>query len=332
MRYFLFIISCSLALAFCQSEQLFQIPKGFPKPDYNFKQNKLSKEKIALGRRLFYDPILSKDSTISCATCHSPYNAFAHTDHDLSHGIDGKIGTRNSPALMNLAWQKSFMWDGAINHLDMQALAPISHPAEMNEDIAHVIKKLQKTTYYPQAYYTAFGDSSISGEYTLKAIAQFMLTLVSADAKYDQVRLKKAKFTPQEQNGYQLFKKNCATCHQEPLFSTYQFANNGLPIDSTLNDWGRVKITQNPADSFKFKIPTLRNIEFSYPYMHDGRFKKLSQVINHYSNEIVHNTTLSPALKQPIRLSNNEKIDVIAFLLTLSDKNFIFNPNHTPPK
>ncbi len=327
MRYLLFCLGFWMLFSFFEKENnLFYVPRNWPKPVYNFKNNLLTEQKVLLGRNLFYDPLLSRDNTISCASCHSPFNAFAHVDHNLSHGIEDRIGTRNSPTLMNLAWHQSFMWDGAINHLDMQALAPISHPAEMDEKIENVILKLNRTKKYKSLYFNAFGDSIATGERTLKAISQFMLTLVSANSKYDLVKQHKAKFTLQEKNGYKLFQKHCASCHQEPLFTNLKFENNGLKVDSKLNDIGRMKITQNAKDSLKFKVPTLRNIEFSYPYMHDGRFKKLNQVMNHYTNEIQHSSTLAENLRKPIALTSNEKVDIIAFLLTLTDKEFLFNP------
>ena len=202
----------------------------------------------------------------------------------------------------------------------------------MDENIAHVVIKLQESKLYPKLFYMAFGDSVITGEHTLKAISQFMLTLVSSDSKYDSVMRKQSVFTSQENNGYILFKKNCASCHTEPLFTNDDFRNNGLPVDTTLNDFGRYRITKNPSDSLKFRVPTLRNIEFSYPYMHDGRFKKLSQVMNHYTNGIEKNKTLAPELQQPIVLTSNEKVDIIAFLLTLTDKSFLFNAKYYYPK
>ncbi|MFN0200378.1 MAG: cytochrome-c peroxidase [Bacteroidia bacterium] len=310
----------------------FVVPQNWGKPAYNFQQNPLSEEKILLGRVLFYEPLLSLDSSISCANCHSQYSAFTHVDHELSHGIGDSIGNRNSPALMNLAWHKRFMWDGSIHHLDMQSLAPITHPKEMGEKMENVVVKLQKTKRYPPLFYQAFGDSTVTGEHLLKAISQFMLTLVSANAKYDKVMRKEAEFTEQEQRGYQLFLQHCNSCHTEPLFTNHEFANNGLPIDSTLNDWGRMNITQNPKDSLLFKIPTLRNIEFSYPYMHDGRFKKISEILKHYTTNIQPSKTLAPALQKPLALSANEKVDIIAFLLTLTDKEFLFNPAYSYPK
>jgi cytochrome c peroxidase len=313
-------------------EELFSIPLNWPKPSYDFTKNPLSSSKVELGRALFYDPILSRDNSISCASCHSPYNAFAHVDHDLSHGIDNKIGTRNAPALMNLAWKRDFMWDGAINHLDMQALFPITHPKEMDEKIENVVAKLQRSKLYPSLYLEAFGDSTISGEHTLKALSQFMLTLISCNSKYDSVMQKQVVFTAQEKNGYRLFQLNCAACHTEPLFTNLNFENNGLALDTALNDYGRMLVTKNYNDSLKFKVPTLRNIEFTYPYMHDGRFKKLSEVILHYTNGIIVSPTLSSQLIKPISLNANERVDLLAFLLSLSDKSFLFDSRYSYPK
>jgi cytochrome c peroxidase len=233
---------------------------------------------------------------------------------------------------MNLAWHNNFMWDGAINHLDMQALAPITNRTEMDETIEHVVEKLQADKTYPSQFYAAFGDSLITGAHFLKAISQFMLTLVSANSKYDQVVLKKEKFTTQEQNGYKLFQKHCNACHTEPLFTNLKFENNGLPVDTLLQDRGRLNVTQNEADAYKFKVPTLRNIEFSMPYMHDGRFKRLSEVLKHYTSERRSSPTLSKLLSKPITLTSNEKVDVIAFLLTLTDRSFLFDPRFSYPK
>ena len=291
----------------------------------------MSEDKIQLGRALFYDPILSRNNMISCASCHSQFSAFTHVDHALSHGIEDKIGFRNSPALMNLAWQASFMRDGSINHLDMQALAPISNPDEMDENITHVVFKLQASKLYPKLFYKAFGDSVITGEHTLKAISQFLLSLVSSNSKYDSVMRKQSVFTSQENNGYILFKKNCSSCHTEPLFTNDDFRNNGMPVDTTLNDFGRYRVTRNPSDSLKFKVPTLRNIEFSYPYMHDGRFSNLEDVLEFKVNGIQDSPTLDPYLKKVIKLSSKEQKAIISFLNTLTDFNFIGNPLFSEP-
>lgn len=332
-RYLFGLLLLFIMWAFSPMKQdLFKVPFGWPQPVYNFSNNPLKASQVELGRALFYDPVLSRNNTISCVSCHSPYNAFAHNDHDLSHGIEDKIGTRNAPALMNLAWSTLFMWDGAINHLDVQSLAPISNPTEMDEKIENVVGKLQQSPLYTKLFYRAFGDSVITGEHTLKAIAQFMLTLQSCQSRYDSVMRHETSFTAQEQNGYRLFRQHCAACHTEPLFTNNGFENNGLPVDSTLKDIGRMKITRNPSDSLKFKVPTLRNIEFSSPYMHDGRFKRLSDVLKHYSDGIEHQPTLSEQFKTPIVLSSNEKVDLTAFLLTLTDKDFLFNPKYSYPK
>ncbi len=328
------IILLSVVLCAFQiiKEPLFSVPINWPKPAYNFSKNPLTEQKVELGRVLFYDPILSKNNEISCASCHSPFTAFTHVDHDLSHGIDDRVGTRNSPALMNLAWHSSFMWDGAINHLDMQALAPISHPDEMGEKIENVVLKLQHTKNYPSLFFRAFKDSNITGEHTLKAISQFMLTLVTSNSKYDSVMRKQTQFTVQQKNGYTIFQKNCASCHAEPLFTNLQFENNGLAVDTTLNDYGRMKVTKNKNDSLKFKVPTLRNIEFSFPYMHDGRFKTISAVLKHYTTGVKQSKSLSVHLQKPIILTSNEKVDLTAFLLTLTDKSFLFNSKFGYPK
>lgn len=307
-------------------------PKYFPKPVYQFEQNQSNDLKIELGRTLFYDPILSLDNTISCASCHNPFNAFAHVDHNLSHGINDKIGKRNAPVLFNLAWHKSFMWDGAINHLDVQALAPISHPDEMGETMSNVLLKLNRNQIYKQLFYQAYGDSQINTERTLKSISQFLLSLISSNSKYDSMLLGKIQFNTQEQNGYRLFKLHCNSCHKEPLFSDFSFKNNGLSLDTGLNDFGCYSISLLPNDSFKFKVPTLRNVEFSYPYMHDGRFKTLAQVMNHYNSIDLNNKKISTELQRNLNLSSNEKVDIIAFLRTLTDKKFLFNPQHAYPK
>lgn len=328
---YILILTVIGSMAFLDGKwDLLVYPSYFPQPTYQFEDNPLKSEKVNLGRVLFYDPILSRDHSTSCASCHSPYNAFAHTDHDLSHGIDDQIGTRNAPPLFNLAWQKTFMWDGAIHHLDMQALAPISHPKEMGSSIVKVVEKLQASAVYPTLFAKAFEDSVITGQHLLQALSQFQLTLVSARAKYDEVKAGQAAFTVQEENGYALYQRNCSGCHTEPLFSSYEMANNGLPLDTTLNDFGRGTITKQAQDSLKFKIPSLRNLSITYPYMHDGRFRKLRHVIQHYTEGI--QDLAQTDLKNKIQLSSNEKADLIAFLLTLNDKAFVFDPKHQFPK
>lgn len=307
----------------------FETPKNWEKPVYDFSKNPLTEEGFQLGRKLFYDPILSRDNTISCASCHLQQTGFAHVDHDLSHGIDGRIGTRNALTLQNLAWSKIIMYDGAVNHLEVQPLAPITNHDEMDENFENVVKKLNHSPEYKTLFYNAFGTNTITGQLTLKAITQFVVSLKTCNSKYDKVKNGTEKFTEIEEKGYALFQKNCGSCHKEPLFTIDEYKNNGLPIDSTLIDLGRMKVTKNSKDSLLFKVPTLRNIEFTFPYMHDGRFNTLTEVIKHYNSGIVKSKTLSKVLEKPMNLTDNERVELIAFLKTLTDKEFLFNKRYS---
>lgn len=307
-------------------------PSYFPKPVYDFNSNQLSEKKIALGRMLFYDTRLSKNNSISCASCHSSYNAFAHTDHNLSHGINDIQGRRNAPALFNLAWQNTFMWDGAVHHLDMQPLAPISHSDEMGSSIQEVVIKLNQEPLYLEWFKEAFNDSIITGEYVLKALSQFQLTLISANSKYDQFLRGEVNLNSKELKGLSLFEKHCNSCHKAPLFSSYEYKNNGLTLDSTLLDYGRYEITNNEKDTLLFKVPSLRNLSFTYPYMHDGRYRYLKEVINHYNTLDTKNVILSKDLKKSFKLSDEDKVNLTTFLLTLNDTSFVFNTAYQYPK
>ena len=308
-------------------EVKFSTPKGWPKPHYTFKNNPLTLQGFELGRELFYDPILSADSSISCASCHLSFTAFTHADHKLSHGYLGLIGTRNSPVLINLAWNTSFMWDGSINNIETQALTPITNPVEMNSKLPDVLTKLSNSYKYKKLFYKAFKDSAATSQNLFKALAQFTANLISHNSKYDSVmrKEKNVSFTLSELNGYALFKKNCASCHTEPLFTNFSFENNGLQMDSLLKDIGRMKITGKASDSLKFKVPTLRNIEFSAPYFHDGRVNKLKEAVEHYVSDMHESPTLAKQLRKRIDLTKEEKKELIAFLKTLSDKSFLYN-------
>lgn len=309
----------------------FEVPKGWPQPKYDFKRNSLTEEGFQLGRHLFYDPILSRDNTISCSSCHLQQTGFTHVDHQLSHGIEGKIGTRNSMALINLAWNKNFMWDGGVNNLEVQAINPITSPVEMDEKLENVIVKLQQSDKYKKLFTSAFGDDEVTSQRILKALTQFTIMLKSSNSKYDKVMRKEENFTQQEQRGYDLFKTNCASCHKEPLFSNDKFEKNGLAIDTTLNDLGRIKITNKKEDYLRFKVPTLRNIQFTFPYMHDGRFKTLTEVVKHY-NSLGNDKNLPKELAKPMKLSDNDRVDLLLFLKTLTDNEFLFDKRFSFPK
>lgn len=310
----------------------FDVPDKWPKPAYDFSQNPLTEEGFQLGRNLFYDPILSRDKTISCASCHSPNNSFTHVDHNVSHGIDGRKGTRNSLALINLAWSKNFMWDGGVNNLEVQPINPITNSLEMDESLENAIAKLEKSPKYKELFTKAFGDQKVTSQRLLKALAQFTGMLVSSNSKYDKVMRHEASFTAQEQKGYALFKANCASCHKEPLFCDDKFENNGLTPDDYYKDGGRIKITKNAKDSLRFKVPTLRNIELTGPYMHDGSIKTLEMVLFHYTEDIYQSPTLSKQLDKKIILTEEGKKDLLAFLKTLTDENFINNPRFQVPR
>lgn len=307
------------------------IPKGFPKPVYNFKENKITPEGFMLGRKLFYDPILSKDNFTSCASCHQQFAAFAHIDHALSHGIAGKIGKRNVPALQNLIWSNSFMWDGGINHLDLQPLAPMTCETEMGETLENILVKLQSDSLYPKLFYAAFKDSVITTTYLTKSLSQFVALMISSDAKYDKVISGKENFSDNEMNGLKLFRRHCANCHQEPLFTDNSFRNNGLNPDSTLMDKGYGAISGIAEENYKFKVPSLRNVEMTYPYMHDGRFKNLNQVMNHYSNGKYYTDNYDKSIERNKNLSDKDKANIIAFLKTLTDKTFLYDRRFADP-
>ena len=298
----------------------------WPEPVYNFEQNPISEEGFQLGRQLFYDPMLSRDNTISCANCHLQFTGFTHVDHSVSHGIEGRKGTRNSPVLINLAWNSTFHWDGGVNHLDVQAINPIQHEAEMDNSLENVLKYLNNSKDYRSAFFEVFGDSTATSQSLMRAISQFTVSLVSSDSKYDQYIRGEVEFTNQEKNGLKLFEKLCNSCHTAPLFNSNQFASNGLSIDTAFNDLGRYTITKVGSDSLKFRIPTLRNIEHTYPYMHDGRFHKLREVVQYYAEELDRsNPYLSDELKAGMKLSENDQKDLVAFLCTLTDRSFLYN-------
>lgn len=299
------------------------IPDGWPTPQYNYNNNPLTADGFTLGRTLFYDPLLSLNNTISCGSCHQQFAAFSHSGHDVSHGINGLLGNRNSPTLQNLNWNTSFMHDGGILNIEVMPLAPITNPVEMNETMTNVVSKLSSSSKYKQLFTKAFGDELVNSQRIFKAIAQFMGTMYSYNSKYDKVKSGKEAFTVQEQDGYNLFVNKCASCHKEPLFTDYQFRNNGISVNLAYNDSGRAHITGNVLDKYKFKTPSLRNIEKSSPYMHDGRFTTLDQCVNHYSSGVVSSATLDPLLIGGISLTTQNKNDLIAFLKTLTDTKYL---------
>ncbi len=307
----------------------FQKPANFPAPSYHFATNPVTKDGFELGRKLFYDPALSANNTISCGSCHIQTAAFTHHGHSVSHGIFDSLGIRNAPPIMNLAWSTSFMWDGGIADLDLQAIAPITNHVEMGETMANVLQKLRNSNAYPPLFKKAYGSEEINTSTFLKSLSQFMLMCISSNSKYDSViRNQGAVFTPDEQAGYVLVKQKCTPCHQEPLFTDYSFRNNGISV-SGVNDLGRYLITQHDSDKYKFKVPSLRNLAYSAPYMHDGRFFTLDAVLDHYTSQVQNTPNLDPQFKQGsqlgIALTADEKLKTIAFLNTLNERGFLLD-------
>lgn len=294
--------------------------------------NPLTREGIALGRRLFFDPLLSTDSTVSCATCHLPHLAF--TDGQAqSIGVHGRRGRRNAPTLLNVGYlYKGLFWDGRVATLEAQSLHPVTDSMEMANTWAEVERRLRRHAEYPALFRQAFGirrSSQIDSILVAKALAQFQRTLISANAKFDRKMRGELAFTPQEQRGWTIFfdasmdvpHSECAHCHADPLFTTLEFANNGIDAVSSLErfpDRGRGAVTGNHYDNGMFRVPTLRNIALTAPYMHDGRFATLEQVIDHYASGGHYADNLNPNI-MPLRLRPADKADLIAFLHTLTD-------------
>jgi len=336
----LYILGCLLPLLFScsSSESDYQdialnvnIPANFPPMVYDVSVNPPTQKGFELGRKLFYDGRLSSDGLVSCAFCHIQENAFTHHGHTVSHGVDNRVGTRNSPAIQNLAYQNVYMWDGATSHLDLQPLIPLTSEVEMNGDLTAIVPMMKGDSAYKKLFEAAFPGQDITVETMLKALSQFMVMMVSSDSKFDKYRRNEAggNLTEQELEGYSLFNQNCASCHATDLMTDNSFRNNGLAVNPLVNDTGRYKVTGNDADRYKFKVPSLRNVALTAPYMHDGRFGSLEAVLNHYANGISDSPTLDPLLKRHgtmgIPLTADEKMAIVAFLNTLTDTDFVTN-------
>jgi cytochrome c peroxidase len=308
----------------------FERPSNFPAPVYHFSTNQVTKNGFELGRKLFYETILSADNSISCGSCHIQTSAFTHHGHSLSHGIFDRMGTRNSPPIMNLAWSTSFMMDGGVADLDLQPVLPITNHVEMDETMANVLQKLRASPTYPALFKKAYGTEEITTNNFLKSLSQFMVMCVSSNSRYDSIMRKEGNknFTSEEQEGRLLVQQKCGNCHTEPLFTDNSFRNNGLSI-SMENDEGRFKVTEIISDKYKFKVPSLRNLAYTAPYMHDGRLLTLDAVLDHYTSQIKNTPNLDPQFQQNDRLgiplTATERIKILAFLNTLNDRIFLFD-------
>jgi cytochrome c peroxidase len=309
-------------------------PLGFPNMNIP-ENNTMTAEGIVLGKKLFHDPILSGDGTQSCASCHLQIAGFSDTNR-FSKGIDGLFGDRNASTIINAGWNTTNFWDGRAITLEDQAFDPVVSPTEMNNTWKNVENTLNTSVTYKELFRKAFNINDIDSTHVVMAIAQFERTLISANSRYDKYLRQELQLTPSELNGYVIFnteKGDCFHCHGTEMFMDNLFHNNGLDTEPFL-DLGLAKVTGLASDNGKFKTPTLRNIEFSAPYMHDGRFSKLGDVVDHYNSGLNYSSTIDPLMKKlnigGLQLTNQEKQDLIAFLKTLSDPDFITNSDFTP--
>lgn len=313
------------------------VPRNFPPPAYGPEQNPPDRATFELGRSLFYDPLLSADGTISCASCHRQSDAFADANQRLSAGVHGRPGARNAPPLQNLRWRRTLMWDGAVAHIEVLPLAPLTNQQEMGEQLPNVLTKLNRHPDYPARFARIYGPGPITSYQFLRALAQFTAALTSADSRYDHyVRQEPGgTLTDAELRGLTAFRASCASCHATDLFTDETYRNNGLDRRFA-PDSGRAHITGRLGERGLFKVPSLRNVARTAPYMHDGRFRTLPEVLDHYDHGVQESATLDPLLRHPdgrrgIRLSARQRTDLLAFLQTLTDDEFLHNPQFAPP-
>jgi cytochrome c peroxidase len=320
-----------------QGKTLYPISVGAHLPTVSFpKDNPPTVPGVALGKALFHDTRLSKDQTLACASCHHQQFAFADPGKAFSAGVNGSLGGRNAMPIFNLAWGTEFFWDGRAKGLRHQALMPIQDAHEMAETLPEVVRKLKLDASVTAMFADAFGSKEVTAEKIGLALEQFMLTLISQDSKFDKVMSGQGKFSEEEKRGFELFLTehdplrglfgaDCFHCHGGPLFTNNHFMNIGLPSQGKM-DSGRAKVTGDAADHNKFRTPSLRNIALTGPYMHDGRFETLEQVIDHYDHGVERSATLDPNLaKHPaegLKLKPEDKAALVAFLKTLTDPAF----------
>jgi cytochrome c peroxidase len=306
----------------------FETPKGFPEPDLPA-DNVLTKERAALGEKLFHDTILSIDGTVSCAACHVVEFAFSD-DVDLSRGFEGRLGKRNSMPLFNLAWKEHFFWDGRAKTIREQVLKPIQDHLEMAANLDRVIYRLNRRNDYRKDFQTTYGEGPVTKEKLGLALENYLLTIVSHDSKYDRVLAKKETFSKVEERGRMLFftphhkgGAGCFECHSGPNFSDHRFRNNGLRLIEDLDDQGVFQVTGKEEDKLKFATPSLRNIAITGPYMHDGRFAELKEAVAHYNSPLHQSATLDQKLKAGgLGLPQKDLAALVAFLETLTDPKF----------
>lgn len=303
------------------------IPENFPEFNSSFYTNKPTQYGVELGHRFFNDKRFSVDNTISCASCHQQSSAFADNEKQAI-GVFGRIGLRNTPPIQNLAFMKFYNWDGNKLRLENQPIVPIITHEEMNSSILEVIAKIEDDSDYKTLLRKTFGNEQMTPERIYKAIAQYEYTLISANSKYDKVQRDEATFTENEAKGYQVFQQKCISCHSGALFTDQSFRNIGFPINQDSNEAGRARVTGDLQDYMSFRVPSLRNIEYTAPYGSFGQFSTLKSVLDYLSDGVLNSENLDPIFKNNnnrITLSDSEKEQLIDFMKTLSDKNFTNN-------
>ncbi len=313
----------------------FPVPARFPLPALP-RDNPLTEEGVALGRRLFHDASLSVNGRQSCASCHQEDAAFVDAGRRFSLGAEGGTGTRNAMPLANLAWVSTFFWDGRAGSLREQVLMPVQDPLEMHETLTNVVAKLSRSDLSP-AFQAAFGSAEVTADRVARALEQYLFTLVSGDSRFDRAMRGGPALSVEEQRGFELFHTehdprrgqfgaDCFHCHGGALFSDQAYHNNGLDLPATTLDAGRSAVTGKVSDFGKFKTPSLRNVALTAPYMHDGRFRTLEQVVAHYCSGVKRSSTLDPNLaKHPdsgVALGPDDQKALVAFLKTLTDERF----------
>ena len=302
-------------------------------------RNPVTKEGVSLGEMLFYDPVLSGNNQLSCATCHQPARAFTDGLALSERGISGKSLHRNVPSLANLAWHNGLFWDGGASDLESLVFGPLTHADEMGQDLHALVQELNEKAVYRDMFKKAFGNDTIYSALVARALAQYLRTLISANSRYDQFIRNEpdANFSTIELKGMKIFDQKCGSCHQfgtgkNDFFTDHQYHNNGL--DSTFSSslegifQARFRITRDSADMGKFKTPSLRNVALTAPYMHDGRFATLEEVLDHYDHKMIYSTTLDSVFQKEnnsvgISLTKDKKEAIIAFLHTLTDTAFV---------
>jgi len=309
--------------------------------------NPLTKEKVELGRMLFYEPMMSLDGSISCASCHKQEDAFTDIRR-FSLGVDELPGSRQAMAIFNMAWNTNeFFWDGRAHLIRDQALLPIQDPLEMKETLEAVKAKLSTMEIYQDQFVRAFGTSEVTAPRIALVLEQFMLSIVSVNSKYDQYLKGEAILSASEARGEELFNAeynpffptvsgaDCQHCHSGKNFENDRYINNGLDAEADFTDLGRYDVTMDLGDKAKFKVPSLRNIELTPPYMHDGRFSTLEEVVDHYDHGLKPSSNLDITLENTratgLMLTAQDKEDLVAFLKTLTDEDLMTNPAYSSP-